>query len=118
MTEPLSESLVVKGGIVECTAVVPDRYGLLSATLVQRKSHQTCRLTDIILIPPLEPNRYIMEVENPPLEQRKKLFGLLRVKFVDVLGEWTKCEDALPARHRIGTHDRVDGRKMTANILR
>ena len=48
-------------------------WNSLLATWLQAKSHHTGRLTDVILVPPLEPDGYVMGVENPPFEQCKKL---------------------------------------------
>lgn len=59
-----------------------------------------------------------MRVVYPSLEKRKKLLGLLGVQLVDVLGEGTDGEQALPSGDRICAHDRMDRGQMGANILR
>ena len=65
-------------------------------------------LTDIVLVPPLETNSQVMRVVYPSFEERKKLFGLLRIQLVDVLGEGTHSKQALPSRDRVCAHDRMD----------
>jgi hypothetical protein len=59
-----------------------------------------------------------MGVEYPSFEQCEKLFRLLRVEFIDVLGERTDCINALPPGDGIGAHDWMNCRQMGADILR
>ena len=74
-------------------------------------------LTDIVLVPPLETNSQVMGIVYPSLEERKELFGLLGIQLVDVLGEGTDGEQALPSGDRICAHDRMDRGQVGTNIL-
>ena len=75
-------------------------------------------LTDVILIPPLETNSQIMRVVYPFLEERKKLIRLLRVQLVDVFGEGTNSEQALPSCDRVGAHHRMNRAQVGARVFR
>lgn len=75
-------------------------------------------LTNIILVPPLETNSQVMRVVYPFLEERKKLIRLLRVQLVDVFGEGTNSEQALPSCDRVCAHDRMDRGQVGARVLR
>lgn len=59
-----------------------------------------------------------MRVVYPFLEERKKLIRLLRVQLVDVFGEGTNSEQALPSCDRVCAHDRMDRGQVGARVLR
>jgi hypothetical protein len=75
------------------------------------------KLTDIILVPPLEANSQVMRVVYPSLEERKKLLGLLGIQLVDILGKGSHSEQALPSCDGICAHDRMDRGQVSTDIL-
>lgn len=75
-------------------------------------------LTNVVRVPPFEPNLKVMVVKKHPLELAQKLVRLLLGKLVDPLGEWAQREDALPTSHGVRPHDWVDGDQLPADILR
>jgi hypothetical protein len=77
----------------------------------------TLKLTNIILVPPLETNSQVVGVKYPSLEECKKLFRLLGIQLVDILGEWTHGVYALPSGDRVCAHDRMNRGKVVSNIL-
>ena len=75
------------------------------------------KLTDIILVPPLETNSQVMRVVYPFLEERKKLGRLLGVQLVNVFGEGSHSEQALPSCDGVCADDRMDRGQVGTDII-
>lgn len=90
---------------------------IASAQISNYRQGFPVKLTNVVLVPPLEANSKVMRVEYPSFEECKKLFRLLRVKLVDILREGTHGVYALPSGDRISAHDRMDRREVCTNIL-
>lgn len=76
------------------------------------------QLTNIVLVPPLEPDSKIMVIQNATLEALQQLLRLLRQELVDALGKRANSEEALPSGDWVGPDDGVGGRKLVPDILR
>lgn len=73
--------------------------------------------TNVVRVVPLEPNLQIVVLVNQVQKPVQQLGTLLLGQTVDVPDVPTDGEDALPTRHRVRPHDRVNGLELGADIL-
>lgn len=73
-------------------------------------------LTEIILIPPLEPNLQVMVLNNHLLELSQQLRGLLGRQLIDEPRERAERKDRLPAGDGVRANDGVDGPEPLPHI--
>ena len=75
------------------------------------------KLTNIILVPPLETNSQVMRVVYPFFEERKKLGRFLGIQLVDIFGKRAHSEQTLPSCDRIRAHDGMNCGQVGTDIL-
>lgn len=104
------------------TAIIPDSYDNPQVSHLSLPPHHPiparARLTDIILIPPLEPDLQVMIPIHQLDEPIEQIPALHLGETVDMLHMATDREDTLPTRDRISAHDRMDGLELAPDILR
>lgn len=74
-------------------------------------------LTDVVLALPFEADLKIVVLVDQVLEPLEKMSALLACQPVDILGESTEGEDALPASDWVRANHRVHGLQVIAYVL-
>ena len=83
----------------------------------QREKIIRKRLTQIILVVPLEANLQVMVLGDHTEELIKQVSALTISQTVDVLDMMANSENGLPSSHRISANNRVLGGELAANVL-
>lgn len=89
VAEAVAKTIVVVGGAVEGTAVVPDG--------------------NVVLVAPLEADLQIVVLLDALVKELEQLLALLGAELVNAAGKVANGKDGLPARNRVGADNGVDG---------